>query len=132
MNKVLVVLLAVCAMFAGVSNAQDAYAWQAQDAESPIIFRYLGTASSQAATVTVAATALTFNDSGNANTITLGALTAAEVVAQINAAIAGDFGRDEAGAWGFTNVGGSIEVALRVRSQDWQSSAARQRAVLPR
>ena len=31
----------------------------------------------------------------------------------INAAIAGDFGRDDAGAWGFTNVGGSVEVAIR-------------------
>jgi hypothetical protein len=31
----------------------------------------------------------------------------------INAAIAGDFRRDESGAWGFTRVGGSVEVALR-------------------
>jgi hypothetical protein len=31
----------------------------------------------------------------------------------INAAIAGDFGRDDTGAWGFTNVGGSVEVAIR-------------------
>lgn len=31
----------------------------------------------------------------------------------INAAIAGDFGRDAAGAWGFTNVGGSVEIGIR-------------------
>jgi hypothetical protein len=31
----------------------------------------------------------------------------------INAAIAGDFGRDDEGAWGFTNVGGSVEAGLR-------------------
>jgi hypothetical protein len=31
----------------------------------------------------------------------------------INAAIMGDFGRDDTGAWGFSNVGGSVEVALR-------------------
>jgi hypothetical protein len=32
----------------------------------------------------------------------------------INAAIAGDFGRDQAGTWGFSNIGGSVEVALRL------------------
>ena len=32
----------------------------------------------------------------------------------LNAAISGDFGRDDTGAWGFTNVGGSVEVALRL------------------
>lgn len=31
----------------------------------------------------------------------------------INAAIAGDFGRDEGGQWGFTNVGGSVELGIR-------------------
>ena len=31
----------------------------------------------------------------------------------INAAIAGDFGRDASGQWGFGNVGGSLEVAIR-------------------
>ncbi|MFW6261855.1 MAG: hypothetical protein ACOC6J_09770 [Spirochaetota bacterium] len=31
----------------------------------------------------------------------------------INAAIAGDFGRDETGQWGFTNVGGSVELGIR-------------------
>ncbi len=31
----------------------------------------------------------------------------------INAAVAGDFGRDDAGVWGFTNVGGSVEVGIR-------------------
>ncbi len=31
----------------------------------------------------------------------------------INAAIAGDFGRDEDDSWGFNNVGGSVEVAIR-------------------
>lgn len=30
----------------------------------------------------------------------------------VNAAVAGDFGRTD-GAWGFTNVGGSLEVAIR-------------------
>lgn len=34
-------------------------------------------------------------------------------VVDINAAIAGDFGRDDAGQWGFSNVGGSVEVAFR-------------------
>lgn len=32
----------------------------------------------------------------------------------INAAIAGDFGRDAAGQWGFSNVGGSVELAFRL------------------
>ncbi|MFW6312594.1 MAG: hypothetical protein ACOC2N_01765, partial [Spirochaetota bacterium] len=31
----------------------------------------------------------------------------------INAAVAGDFGRDDSGAWGFSNVGGSVEVGIR-------------------
>jgi len=31
----------------------------------------------------------------------------------INAAVAGDFARDDAGQWGFTNVGGSVEVGIR-------------------
>ncbi|MFW5744905.1 MAG: hypothetical protein ACOCW3_05635 [Spirochaetota bacterium] len=31
----------------------------------------------------------------------------------INAAIAGDFARDESGAWGFSNVGGSVELGIR-------------------
>jgi hypothetical protein len=35
------------------------------------------------------------------------------VVVDINAALAGDFGRDDAGQWGFTNVGGSVEFAIR-------------------
>ena len=34
-------------------------------------------------------------------------------VVDINAAIAGDFGRDAAGQWGFSNVGGSVEAAFR-------------------
>ncbi len=34
-------------------------------------------------------------------------------VVDINAAIAGDFGRDAAGQWGFSNVGGSVEFAFR-------------------
>jgi len=32
----------------------------------------------------------------------------------INAAIAGDFGRDAADQWGFSNVGGSVEFAFRL------------------
>ncbi|MBU8914242.1 MAG: hypothetical protein KOO61_09480 [Spirochaetales bacterium] len=32
----------------------------------------------------------------------------------IHAAIAGDFGRDAAGQWGFSNVGGSVEFAFRL------------------
>lgn len=35
------------------------------------------------------------------------------VVVEINGAIAGDFGRDEADQWGFSNVGGSVEFAVR-------------------
>jgi len=34
-------------------------------------------------------------------------------VLDVNAAIAGDFGLDDAGAWGFSNVGGSVEVGIR-------------------
>jgi len=34
-------------------------------------------------------------------------------VVDINAAIAGDFGRDADDQWGFSNVGGSVEVAFR-------------------
>ena len=34
-------------------------------------------------------------------------------VVDINAAVAGDFGRDAAGQWGFSNVGGSVEFAFR-------------------
>ena len=34
-------------------------------------------------------------------------------VANIEAAIAGDFGRDEAGQWGFSNVGAAFEFAFR-------------------
>lgn len=32
----------------------------------------------------------------------------------IEAAVAGDFGRDESGQWGFSNVGAAIEVAFRL------------------
>lgn len=31
----------------------------------------------------------------------------------VNAAVAGDFGRNDAGEWGFTNVGGSVEIGIR-------------------
>jgi len=34
-------------------------------------------------------------------------------LADIEAAIAGDFGRDDVGNWGFSNVGGAVEVAFR-------------------
>ncbi len=33
--------------------------------------------------------------------------------ADVNAAVAGDFGRDADGVWGFSTVGGSFEVAIR-------------------
>ena len=32
----------------------------------------------------------------------------------VNAAVVGDFGRDTDGGWGFSNVGGSVELAIRL------------------
>jgi len=34
-------------------------------------------------------------------------------VVELQSAIAGDFGRDDSGAWGFSNVGASLEFAIR-------------------